>query len=201
MPKILVGSTNPGKARELAKALADLGVEVVMPADVGLGSVEETGKTFEENAILKAKAYAKMSGLVTLADDSGLEIDVLGGAPGVYSRRWAGEDATDLKLAVTVMERMKDIPTAKRTARLTCVVAIATPKGEVRTAKTSIEGRITEVLDASKIAPGLPYRPLLEVEEFGKLYSDLTEEEHESINHRRRAVQNLLPEIKRLLGL
>ena len=198
--KILIGSTNPGKAAELERCVRELGFETVLPAELDLGSVEETGATFEENAILKATTYAKASGLVTLADDSGLEIDALGGAPGVYSRRWAGEDATDLKLAVTVIDRLKPFPANKRAARLKCVVAVARPDGEVATAWSAIEGRIAEELDASKIIPGMPYRSLLIVDGYGKLYADLTPEEHAEANHRRKACQKIAPELIRLAG-
>lgn len=186
--RVLIGSTNPGKAAELARAVEARGCEAVFAADLELGAVEENGATFEENALLKARTYAARSGLPTVADDSGLEIDALNGAPGVYSRRWAGEDATDLKLAVTVMDRLSGLVRSKRTARLKCVVALALPDGRAEIATEAIEGHIAEELDASKIAPGLPYRALFVVDACGKLYADLTHEEHEAVNHRRKAV-------------
>jgi XTP/dITP diphosphohydrolase len=193
--KILIGTTNPGKAAEFAAILSDNGIATVAMADAGLEAVPETGETFEENAVLKAKAYAKKSGLPALADDSGLEIDALGGAPGVHSHRWAGEGSTDLKLAMTVIERLKGVPASKRTARLRTVTAFALPSGRVAVATKAIEGRIVDAFDASKLSPGYPYRCLFMVEGLGKLYADLTPAEHAANNHRRLALAELLPVI------
>ncbi|MFC1638773.1 non-canonical purine NTP pyrophosphatase [Patescibacteria group bacterium] len=196
MMKVLVGTTNPGKIEEMSRLLADGGFEIVTLADLDLGDVEETGTTFEENALLKARHYAKLSGLVTVADDGGLEIDALGGAPGVYSKRWVGEDASWEDLAREVMKRMYNVRPEHRTARLRTVVAVVRPDGEERTAEAGIEGRIAEELDEAAITAGFPYRVLLVVDRYGKPYSDLTEEEHAKVNHRREAVLKLMDFIR-----
>jgi XTP/dITP diphosphohydrolase len=194
--KVLIGTTNQGKAREFAAMLASAGFEGVTMAEAGLSPIEETGDTFEENAVLKAKAYAKASGIPAVTDDSGLEIDALGGAPGVHSHRWAGDHVTDLKLALTVIDRLSGVASRKRTARLRTVVAFATPAGTVCTATRAIEGHIVESFDAAKITPGYPYRALFLVDECGKLYADLTPEEHAAVNHRRLAFSDLLGTIR-----
>ncbi len=193
--KLLVGTTNPSKAKEIAELVGGAGIEVVTLKDVGLSSIEETGATFEENAVLKATTYARASGLPCVADDGGLEIDALGGAPGVYSHRWAGENATDLDLATKVIESLRGTPTAKRTARLRSVTAFAMPGGRVVTADRHIAGHIVESFDPQKLRPGFPYRCLLMIDAYGKLYADLTEEEHRAVNHRHAAFKELLPAI------
>ncbi|MEK7545710.1 MAG: non-canonical purine NTP pyrophosphatase [Patescibacteria group bacterium] len=196
--KLLIGTSNPGKAAELAGYVGELGFEIVTLADLGIASVEETGETFEENAVLKAKAYAAASGLPTLADDAGLEVDVLGGAPGVRTHRWLGEDVTDLKLFFAILDKMRGVPMPKRSARLKVVLALATPGGNVVTVARAAEGKIVEEQDArpDKIPPGYPFKSLLMLDAVGKLYCDLTEEEHLAINHRRLAVQDLLPHLE-----
>jgi len=198
--KLLIGTSNPGKAAELAGYMGELGFTIVTLADLGIASVEETGETFAENAILKAKAYAAMSGLPTLADDAGLEVDVLGGAPGVRTHRWLGEDVTDLKLFIAILDKLRGVPEAKRTARLKVVLALASPDGEVVTVTKAAEGKIVEEDEArpDKLIPGYPFKSLLKLDGYGKLYCDLTEDEHHAINHRYRAVQDLLPHLQAL---
>lgn len=199
--RILIGTSNPGKAVELAGYLEPLGFEVLTLADLDLKPVEETGETFEENAVLKAKAYAAASGLPTLADDAGLEVDALGGAPGVRTHRWLGEDVTDLKLFIAILDRLRGVPAPKRTARLKVVLALARPDGTVMTVSRAAEGAIVEEGEArpDKIVPGYPFKSLLRLEANGKLYCDLTEEEHEEHNHRAQAVRDLLPELEALM--
>lgn len=199
--KLLIGTSNPGKAAELAGYLEPLGFEILTLADLDLEPVEETGETFEENAVLKAKAYAAESGLPTLADDAGLEVDALGGAPGVRTHRWLGEDVTDLKLFLAILDRLKDVRPPKRTARLKVVLALARPDGTVVTVSRAAEGAIVEEGEArpDKIPKGYPFKSLLRLDATGTLYCDLTEEEHEAHNHRAQAVRDLLPELEALL--
>ena len=144
MKKLLIATTNPGKLEEIRTFLSDLPLELVSLKDVGITtSVEETGKTFEENAILKAKTYAELSGLVTLADDGGFEIDALHGEPGVKSHRWVhnDRDSSDEELIAYTFTRMRDLPEKKRGARLTLVLALVSPESPIiTTAKESIRG-------------------------------------------------------------
>ena len=199
--RLLIGTSNPGKAAELAGYLAPLGFELLTLADLNLEPVEETGESFEDNAILKAKAYSAASGLPTLADDAGLEVDALGGAPGVRTHRWLGENVTDLKLFFAILDRMKDVRRPKRTARLRVVLALAWPDGTVVTVSRSAEGVIVEADEArpDKIVEGYPFKSLLRLEVNGKLYCDLTEQEHAVHNHRARAIRDLLPELEALM--
>ncbi|MEN8098590.1 MAG: non-canonical purine NTP pyrophosphatase, partial [Chloroflexota bacterium] len=134
MKRILVATTNQGKLSEYQSLLGDLQLELVSPDDIGVTlDVVEDGNTFEENAIIKAKAYAKETGLLTLADDSGLEVDVLGGKPGIHTARFGGVGLTPKERWQLLLERMKNVPFEDRTARFRCVVALSTPDGNIQT--------------------------------------------------------------------
>ena len=122
MQKVVLATGNAGKVRELASLLSDFGLDIVAQTDLGVDSAEETGLTFIENAILKARHAAKVTGLPAIADDSGLAVDALGGAPGIYSARYSGEDATDQKNLQKLLETMKDVPDDQRQARFHCVL-------------------------------------------------------------------------------
>ena len=122
MQKVVLATGNAGKVRELASLLSDFGLDIVAQTDLGVDSAEETGLTFIENAILKARHAAKVTGLPAIADDSGLAVDVLGGAPGIYSARYSGEDATDQKNLQKLLETLKDVPDDQRQARFHCVL-------------------------------------------------------------------------------
>lgn len=142
--KLLIATHNPGKVREYRALLADLPLDVTwLDAEEITFEVEETGATFEENAILKARAYAVASGLLTWADDSGLEVDALNGEPGVYSARYGAPDArSDAERYRYLLAKLAGVPEADRTARFRCVVALATPSGAVRTVDGTCEGRV-----------------------------------------------------------
>ena len=130
MPKLLLATNNPGKAAEFRQLLEGCGWEIVTPAELGLTlEIEETGQTYTENATMKAVEYAKASGLVTLADDSGLEVDALGGRPGPLSARYAGADRTDEERVRALLEELAGVPDEQRTARFRAVIAIAEPGG------------------------------------------------------------------------
>src|SRR3989344_7519292 len=134
--KLLIATTNPGKLVELSRFLADIPMSLVSLKDLDItDTVEETGKTFEENAILKAKYFCKKSGLPTLADDGGFEIDALGGEPGVKSHRWIHQDRedTDEELIAYTLEKMRGLPRAQRGAQLRLVLALVFPDGRVST--------------------------------------------------------------------
>lgn len=187
MPKLLLASNNRGKLREYASLLSDSGFELVTPADMGIDiTVAETGTTFEENARLKAAALAEASGLLTLADDSGLAVDALGGEPGVYSARYAGENALDTDRNAYLLSKMHTIPAEKRTARFYCVIAIAQPGHIIATFEGTCEGFIgTEPRGTN----GFGYDPVFYLPEYAKTMAELPPEIKNSISHRSIAAQ------------
>jgi len=201
MHRLLVATTNPGKFKELKHWLLDIPVKILSLSDFSeFLPVPETGKTLEENAKQKAKGYYARTKAPTLADDAGLEIDALGGEPGVKTRRWIdGErDATDKELVEYALKRLKGVPDEKRTARLRTVIAFYDGK-EMHTATGATEGRIVREA-AKEIEPGYPFRSLLFLPQFGKLYKDLTHEEHTAVNHRLHALEELKPFIQASFG-
>lgn len=157
MTRVVLATTNPGKVREVARILDGLDVDLVPMGAVGLEPVEETGETFEANALLKARAAATGSGLPALADDSGLEVDALGGAPGVRSARYAGDDADDEANNRRLLADLAEVEPAARTGRFVCVAALATPDGRVWTARGEMPG---VVLTAPRGSGGFGYDPL-----------------------------------------
>jgi len=201
--KLLVATTNPGKLAELQEFLSDLPITLVSLKDVGITShVEETGKTFEENALLKALHYAKDSGLPTLADDGGLEIDALHGEPGIHSHRWVHQDKEDEdeELIAYTLVRLQGVPLEKRGAQLHLVLAFALPEGKTYTSEGIIRG-IIPFEPSTYRRNGFPYRSLLYLPELSKFYNhdELTDEENKTYNHRRSAVEELKPIIKTIL--
>ena len=200
-PKLLIATTNPGKFAEITRFLSDIPVQLVSLKDVGIQeSPEETGTTFTQNAILKAQWYCKKSGLPTLADDGGFEIDALGGAPGVKSHRWihGDRDDTDEELIAYTMKRMDGVPEEKRGAQLRVVLALAAPGRPVQTSEEKIRG-IIALSPSPDRCKGFPYRSLLYLPELGKFYNHdvLTPEENERFNHRKKAIETLKPVILR----
>ena len=180
--------------------LGDLPIKLVDLKDVGIADVvEETGKTFEENAILKATYYAKKSGLPTIADDGGLEIDALNGEPGVKSHRWIHGDREDEdeELIQFTLEKMRGLPRARRGAQLRAVIALALPNGNVSTATAATRGIIPQKASPVRVA-GFPYRSLLYISEIGKFYNhnELTPDETDRYNHRKKALEILKPILK-----
>ncbi|UCC62593.1 MAG: XTP/dITP diphosphatase [Anaerolineae bacterium] len=199
MRRFLVATNNPGKVKEYAGLLGDLPVTLTTPTQEGLSlAVAETGATFAENAILKARAYAKASGLLTLADDSGLEVDALDGAPGVRSARYAGQGASDEDRCRLLLRNLADVPPGKRTARFRCVVAMATPEGEVHTAEGRCEGVIGF---ESRGRHGFGYDPVFYLPDRGQTMAELPPEVKNRISHRARAIQAALPTLRRLLAV
>ena len=187
MPKLLIATNNPGKLREYEELLAGLPLELTSPAREGLSlEVAETGESFAENARLKAVAYARASGLLTLADDSGLEVDALSGRPGVHSARYAGEGADDEERYRLLLEEMRGVPWEKRTARFHCVIAIATPEGEVRTAEGTCEGIIAF---EPRGEHGFGYDPVFYLPQHGRTMAELEPRAKNRISHRARAAR------------
>lgn len=185
MSTYLLASNNAGKLREFREIFTE--DTILSLKDVALEiEVEEDGETFEENAIKKASEIAKIAGMTAIADDSGLCVDALHGAPGVYSARYAGEDATDGERIEKLLEEMKD--KQDRTARFVSVVALCTPEGEMVTARGECEG---EILYEPAGEGGFGYDPVFYTKEFDKTFGQLTGEEKNSISHRGRAIRAL----------
>ena len=188
--KLLVATNNPGKVREYEELLTGLPFRVTYPAQEGIDlEVEESGATFEENARLKALAFARASGLLTLADDSGLEVDALGGAPGVYSARYAGPGAGDADRYRKLLGELAAVPEGRRAARFRCVIALAWPDGTVRTVEGTCEGQIGFVPRGEH---GFGYDPVFIVDgRGGQTMAELPPEVKNRISHRARAVEAL----------
>lgn len=198
MKPLLIATTNPGKMSEVETIYASSGIELKNLKEFSdVAAPEETGATFEENAVLKAKYYFDKTGVPTLADDGGIEVDALGGLPGVKSNRWLGKHATDSELAEALIQKLDGKPRQERTARLGGVMAFWDGKNLLK-AENFVSGRIAEKMP-EYVQPGFPYRSVFEIPQFHKLYKDLTHDEHEQINHRRRNLEELKPKILELL--
>ena len=194
--KFVLATHNPGKLREMGDILRRLGVEVVSPVDVGCHvEVEETGTTFAENAMLKAKAVCAASGLPAIADDSGLCVDALGGAPGVYSARYGGEGLDDAGRYRLLLSNLRGQPT--RAAHFACAIACAFPNGDTLTAKGRCDGAIAY---APMGEGGFGYDPVFLVPEKAKTFGQLTAEEKSAISHRGRALQAFAAKLETYLG-
>lgn len=186
MLQLLIATHNRGKLHELLPLLGDLPIHLVTPHDLGLHlEVEETGTTYAENARLKAAAFAQASGLLTLADDSGLEVDALGGAPGVYSARYAGEGASDAARRARLIHALRAVP-APRPARFRCVIAIAQPNGTIAYFEGVCEG---EILLEERGTHGFGYDPLFFLPEPGCTMAELPSAVKNQVSHRARAAQ------------
>ncbi|EJF28947.1 MULTISPECIES: XTP/dITP diphosphatase [Enterobacteriaceae] len=191
MQKVVLATGNAGKVRELANLLADFGFDVVAQTELNVESVEETGLTFIENAILKARHAAKVTGLPALADDSGLAVDALGGAPGIYSARYAGGDASDRQNLDKLLEALNDVPDDKRQAQFHCVL-VYMRHAEDPTPLVfhgSWPGVITH---APAGQGGFGYDPIFYVPSEGKTAAELTRDEKSAISHRGQALKLLL---------
>jgi XTP/dITP diphosphohydrolase len=197
--KLLVATNNPGKLEEYRHLLHNLSPEITNLRLEGINfEPDETGLTFEENAIIKARAFARQSGLLTLADDSGLEIDALHGAPGVHSARYGGTGrGQDVQRYELVLRQLKDVPWPERTARFRCVVAVALPGGHVETAEGTVEGIIAF---ESQGEHGFGYDPIFYIPELGCTMAQLSPKTKNRISHRARGVEAAWPIIERLVG-
>jgi len=195
MPKLLLATNNKGKLREYKQLFKDLPFELVFPAEVGINAeVNEVGGSLEENAQLKATTLARESRLMVLADDSGLEVDVLGGEPGRLSARYAGEGASDRGRIDYLLSKLKDVPWEKRSARFRCVIAIATPDGEVELCSEECWGVITF---EPKGEEGFGYDPIFYLPGLGKTMAELTLEEKNKVSHRGRAARQAIKLLRR----
>ncbi|MBK6962133.1 MAG: RdgB/HAM1 family non-canonical purine NTP pyrophosphatase [Gammaproteobacteria bacterium] len=193
--EVILASNNAGKLRELRGLLAELGLDLISQGELGVSAVAETGSTFVDNALLKARHAARESGRAALADDSGLEVDWLQGAPGVHSARFAGEGADDARNNQKLLALLRDVPAAQRGARFRCVLvyleSAADPAPLI--CEGVWEGRI---LERPHGAHGFGYDPLFLIPELGRTAAELTAAEKNALSHRGRALRALLPKLR-----
>ncbi|MEE8194315.1 MAG: XTP/dITP diphosphatase [Dehalococcoidales bacterium] len=198
MAKLLLATGNRAKLKELKSLLQSLSCELVTPAEAGISTdVDETGSSLEENARLKATAAAASSRLLAVADDSGLEVEALGGEPGVLSARYAGATASDVERTSYLLSRLEGVPWEKRRARFRCVLAVATPDGQVRLYSGDCPGVITL---ESRGEMGFGYDPVFYLPQLDRTMAQLSLEEKNRLSHRGQAARKALPLLKRLMG-
>ncbi|ORM66371.1 non-canonical purine NTP pyrophosphatase [Pantoea rodasii] len=191
MQKVVLATGNPGKVRELADLLAAFGLDIVAQTELGVESAEETGLTFIENAILKARHAAQITGLPAIADDSGLAVDALGGAPGIYSARYAGEDASDQQNLDKLLVALENVPDGERQAQFHCVLVYVRHAADPvpLVFHGSWAGEITR---AATGEGGFGYDPIFYVPELGKTAAELSKDEKRAVSHRGKALTLLL---------
>ncbi|MDP5253916.1 MULTISPECIES: XTP/dITP diphosphatase [unclassified Vibrio] len=195
MSKIVLATGNAGKVREMSSLLSDFGFEVIAQSDFNLADAEETGSTFVENAIIKARHAAKETGLAAIADDSGLEVDALAGAPGVYSARYAGENASDEDNINQLLAQMKDVPSGQRTARFHCVLVLM--RHENDPTPIICHGKWQgEILHERQGDNGFGYDPVFWLPELQCASAQLSPEEKKRHSHRGQALQQLFNILK-----
>ncbi|PHM33513.1 XTP/dITP diphosphatase [Xenorhabdus innexi] len=191
MQKVVLATGNAGKVRELAGLLADFGLDIVAQTELGVDSADETGLTFIENAILKARHAAAVTGLPAIADDSGLSVDALGGAPGIYSARYAGADASDQDNLEKLLEAMGDIPDEQRQAQFNCVLVYLRHAEDPT--PLVFHGRWSGVITREAVGNGgFGYDPIFFVPEFGCTAAELSREQKSAVSHRGQALKMLL---------
>lgn len=196
MKQVVIATKNKGKAKDFEALFTPLGYEVVTMFEVAPDlEIEETGTTFEENAILKAETLSEQLGKLVIADDSGLAVDALGGEPGVYSARYAGDHDDEANI-VKVLEKLQGVPDEKRTARFCCALAIAGPNIDTYTVFGTCEGVI---LHEKRGTNGFGYDPIFFVPELGRAMAELTPEEKGAISHRGNAIRKLAEELPNLV--
>ncbi|TPW56142.1 RdgB/HAM1 family non-canonical purine NTP pyrophosphatase [Morganella morganii] len=185
--KIVLATGNAGKVREMASLLADAGMDVVAQTELGVGSVEETGLTFVENAIIKARHAAKVTGLPAIADDSGISVDYLGGAPGIYSARYAGTDGNDGANIVKLLAALNGVPAEQRQAHFNCVLVYM--RHENDPTPIICHGRWAGVIaEQAQGEGGFGYDPVFWLPELNKTAAQLRPEEKHSMSHRGKAL-------------
>ena len=194
--KIVFATGNKGKIKEIQMIMADTGKTVQSMKEAGISiDIEENGKSYEENALIKARAVAACArDCIVMADDSGLEIDYLNGEPGIYSARYLGEDTPYSVKNAKLIERLAGVPQEKRTARFVCAIAAVLPDGRELTTRAAVEGFIGY---EEKGEHGFGYDPIFYIPEFGRTTAELTEEEKNKISHRGKALELMKEELKR----
>lgn len=194
--KLVLATNNQGKVREMSEILAAYGIEVLSLHEFPqIGDIKEDGETFKANAIKKATVTADLAGLTALADDSGLEVDYLNGAPGVFSARFAGEERNDFANNKKLLRLLTGVPPEKRTARFQCVIAIARPGGPVYTVQGTCEGVIA---GEPRGEGGFGYDPLFYLPEYGKTFAEIDLALKNRISHRGRALDGARDVLARL---
>ena len=212
MKKVIFATGNQGKMKEIREILGDLDIELLSLKDAGIhADIVEDGKTFEENAQIKARTICNLTGEIVLADDSGLEIDYLNKEPGVYSARYMGHDTSyDIKNAslikrymgedtsyhiknANLIERLEGVPDEKRTARFVCAIAAAFPDGTMKTVRAAMEGRIGYKESGEN---GFGYDPIFYLPEYGCTSAELSMEEKNKISHRGKALRMIKDELR-----
>ena len=195
--KIIFATGNEDKMKEIRMILKDVGIPIESLKDAGVeADIVEDGKTFEENAIIKAKAVMEMTGCITLADDSGLEVDYINKEPGIYSARYLGRDTSYEEKNQNIIDRLKDAKGDERSARFVCVIAAALPDGRILTARGTIEGVIGY---EAKGHNGFGYDPILYVPEYGMTTGEMTMEDKNKISHRGKALTEIRRKLKEIL--
>ena len=193
--RIVFATGNAAKVKEIQMIMADTGMEVISMKEAGINiDIDEDGKTYEENAMIKARAVAALTSDIVMADDSGLEVDYLNKEPGVYSARYMGEDTPYSIKNANLIERLSGVPDEQRTARFVCAIAAVMPDGTELTTRATIEGRIGY---EEKGSHGFGYDPIFYVPQFGKTTAELTEEEKNQVSHRGKALQLMKEEMKK----
>ncbi|HLD38226.1 MAG TPA: non-canonical purine NTP pyrophosphatase [Candidatus Nanoarchaeia archaeon] len=201
MKKLLIATANAGKLKEISNFLKDLPLKIVSLSDLGINDhVEEVGKNYEENSQLKALFYSKKSGLPTIADDGGIEISALDGAPGINSKRWLGKDSTEQDIINHMIKVARELPDDNRQAFFKTVISFALPNGKVWSVSGEVEGIIARK-PYLKLLKGYPYRSFFYLPKIKKYYHEdqLDAEEEKEYNHRYKAIQKLIPIISQEL--
>ena len=198
MKKIILASNNKGKIAEVKEILKDMNVEVISMKEAGLDvDIEENGSTFEENAFIKAEAIMKMTGEITIADDSGLEVDYLNKEPGIYSARYMGHDTSyDIKNNA-IIQRLDGVKGTDRSARFVCAMAVVFPDGKNIIARGTMEGLIA---DKPMGENGFGYDPIMYLPEYQKTSAQLSSEEKNKISHRGKALEKLKTQLQEYLS-
>ena len=198
MKKIIFATSNEGKMKEIRELLKDLDIRLLSMKEAGIDTeIEETGTTFEENAVIKAKHVMELCGEIVLADDSGLEVDYMNKAPGIYSARFMGEDTSyDIKNKY-IIDQLAEAKDDERSARFVCVIACAIPNGPVITKSATIEGFITKEI---KGANGFGYDPIFYVPKYRCTTAEMDPEQKNEISHRGKALKVMKEELKQFLS-
>ncbi|MCD7837045.1 MAG: XTP/dITP diphosphatase [Lachnospiraceae bacterium] len=193
--KIIFATGNAGKMKEIRMIMADMGMEIISMKEAGISvEIEENGSSYEENAMIKARAVAACTENIVMADDSGLEVDALGGEPGIYSARYLGEDTPYSIKNADIIKRLEGVADEDRTARFVCAIAAILPDGSELSVRAAIEGRIGY---EEKGDNGFGFDPIFYVPMFGRTTAELTEEEKNQVSHRGKALELMKEELKR----